>query len=378
MGPLSWQLADAGGPCLLKPVTRRDVLAGMGLSAGFVMALGLTGPAPAHADRTAAGHTNVRGGDATPSLFIAIEPDGTVKLTCHRSEMGQQVWTSIAQILAEELEADWERVKIVQAFGHPRYGDQNIDGSRSVRRNLTRLRYAGAGMRRMLERAAADRWGADVAECRATMHRVSHEPTGRSLGYGELAIAAAALEVPGEDQIRLKPRSEWRYIGKPVPSLTVSKIIHGQGTFGIDVNLPGMVHAVIARPPQVFGRAEKVDDKAALGVPGVIRTVQLESPDPPAVFKPLGGIAVIAEDTWAAIRGRDALKIDWDPGPNADYDSDSFRDELMKTARLPAQLRRNRGNVRAQLENAGRRIQADYYAPHLSQTPMEPPSATSR
>lgn len=379
-GPLSWRIENTGSDPSppLQRLTRRQLLAGIGAGTVFVFGLNLAGPRRARADRTAAGLENVRGGDATPGLFIAIEQDGTVKLTCHRSEMGQQVWTAIAQILADELEADWERLEIVQAIGHPRYGDQNTDGSRSVRRNLTRLRYAGAAMRQMLQAAAAAEWGVPAGECRAEMHTVVHEGSGRSLGYGELAAAAAEMNVPSEDEVRLKPRSEWRYIGKPVASLTVPKIVRGAGTFGIDVRLPDMVYAVIARPPQVLGRVKSMDDRAALEVPGVLRTVRLASPEPPVIFKPLGGIAVIAEDTWSAIRGREALEIEWDAGPNGDYDSDTFRSQLLETAQRSGRVRRRRGDLDAAMSSAAKRITADYYAPHLSQSPMEPPAATAR
>ncbi len=356
-------------------LSRREFLTG--LSAGaLVMGLSLRS-GHVLADATAGGLKDVNGGDATPSLFIAIEPDGTINLTCHRSEMGQQIWTAMGQVLAEELEADWERVQIVQAIGHPRYGDQNTDGSRSVRRNFHRLRIAGAAMRTMLERAAAARWGADPGQCRGEQG-VVRGPDGRSAGYGELSETAAKQPIPGESELSLKKRAEWRLIGKEIPSLTVPQIIRGEGSFGIDVQLPEMLVAVIARPPQVFGSVRSVDDKAALAVPGVLRTVRLPTLEPPAAFKPLGGVAVVAEDTWAAIRGRRALKIDWESGPNADYDSDSFAEAMLTTARQPGQVRRNRGDVDAALKDAATRIDAEYYAPHLSQSPMEPPAATAR
>ncbi|MEJ2603023.1 MAG: molybdopterin-dependent oxidoreductase [Gammaproteobacteria bacterium] len=378
VGPLSWR-RESSIPLTeipLSRVTRRDVLAGIAAGTGFAFALTLAGPA--RADRTAGGLKDVRGGDATPGLFISIEEDGTVKLTCHRSEMGQQTWTAMAQIMADELEADWDRISIVQAIGHPKYGDQNTDGSRSVRRNLTRLRYAGAGMRHMLREAAAKRWDVPGEECRATLHEVVHAPTGRRLGYGELAAAAAEMPVPGMDAVTLKERAEWRYIGKPVASLTVPDIVVGKGTFGIDVQMPDMVYAVIARPPVVFGRVKSVDDTETLKVSGVLRTVQLDTAEPPAQFKPLGGVAVIADNTWSALEGRAALKIEWEPGPNGDYDSDQFRDQLLETARKPGQVRRSRGDVQKALDSAAKRISADYYAPHLSQSPMEPPAATAR
>ena len=355
-------------------LSRRSFIAGAG---ALVIGLTLRGGA-ATADSTAGGLRTVAGGDATPSLWIAIEQDGTVRITCHRSDMGQQVWTSMAQLVADELEADWDRVTIVQAEGHPRYGDQNTDGSRSVRYNFTRLRYAGAAMRHMLETAAAQQWGVAAEQCRGVQHAVVHEASGRRIGYGEIASAAAALSVPSQDAVKLKDRSNWRLIGKAVPSLTVPKIIRGEGTFGIDVQLPEMLHAVIARPPQVFGSVKTVDDRATLQVPGVVRTVRLNSPQAPAAFKALGGVAVIARDTWSAIRGREALKVTWNPGPHADYESATFEQTLLQTANQPGAVRRNRGDVAAAFEQAAQRLSADYYVPHLAQSPIEPPAATAR
>jgi len=322
--------------------------------------------------------TDIAGGDATPALWIAIQEDGTVEITCHRSEMGQQVWTSMAQIVADELEADWDNVKIVQAEGHERYGDQNTDGSRSVRYNFHRLRVAGGAMRQMLTEAAALYWEIDASECSAAQGLVSNSQNSDTLSYGNLAELAAKLPVPKEDDINLKERSEWRFIGQEVPSLTIPKITRGEGTFGIDVDVPDMVYAVVARPPQVFGRTGPVDDTAALEVPGVLKTVRLRSPSQPALYQPLGGIAVVATDTWAAIQGRSALEVEWGNGPNAGYDSESFAETMKATSLRPGTIRRKRGDVRAGLADAATRVEADYYAPHLTQSPMEPPSATAR
>ncbi len=330
------------------------------------------------ADASAAGLTNVAGADATPSLFIAIEPNGDVKITCHRSEMGQHVWTSMAQIIADELDADWSRISIVQAEGHPRYGDQNTDGSRSVRYNLERLRTTGAAMRLMLERAAAQRFKVKARECRAELHAVVHSPTGRRLGYGELAAAASQLALPKLSEVKLKPRSQWRYIGRPTPSLTVPQIVRGQGTYGVDVRLPDMLYAVVARPPQLFGVPGAVDAAKTMAVPGVVQTVELPALTPPAVFKALGGIAVVAENTWAAIQGRKALSVEWKTGPNGDYTSAPFAEAMFDTVRKPGEVRRNRGDVDKAMAAAKRTVTAEYYVPHLSQSPMEPPSATAR
>lgn len=321
--------------------------------------------------------TGVKGGDASPALWIAIERDGTVKITCHRSEMGQQVWTSMAQIVADELEAEWDKVRIVQAEGHERYGDQNTDGSRSVRFNFHRLRVAGAAMRHMLVAAAALYWKLPADQCEAKGGLVTNGQNGEALSYGNLAELAGKLEIPAEADIKLKTPKQWRYISEEIPSLTVPRIVTGDSTYGIDVKRPGMVHAVVARPPQLFGRVGSVDDSKALAVPGVLRIVRLPDAKPPAMFQPLGGVAVVARDTWAAIEGRRALEIAWQAGPNADYDSERYAAQLRATARRGGKVRRSRGDVDTALASASRRVTAEYYAAHLNQSPMEPPSATA-
>ncbi|MEO0463613.1 MAG: molybdopterin cofactor-binding domain-containing protein [Pseudomonadota bacterium] len=321
--------------------------------------------------------TEVTGGDATPGLWIAIEEDGTVNVTCHRSEMGQQVWTSMAQIIADELEADWDKVQIVQADGHERYGDQNTDGSRSVRYNFHRLRVAGAAMRKMLVAAAAMYWDMPAEECSAQAGLVSNSKNSETLSYGNLAELAGRLEVPPEETIALKKPEEWRFINKEIPSLTVPRIVKGDSNYGIDVERPDMVYAVIARPPQLFGGVSSFDDSKALAVPGVLQTVRLSEPTPPALFKAMGGVAVVAKDTWAAIQGRRALEVAWRKGPNASYDSESYGEEMKATARRSGKVRRSRGDVNAAMGKAATRIEAEYYAPHLTQSPMEPPSATA-
>lgn len=321
--------------------------------------------------------TEVAGGDATPALWIAIEESGAIKFTCHRSEMGQQAWTSMAQIAVDELDGDWDDVEIIQAEGHPRYGDQNTDGSRSVRYNFHRLRVAGAAMRAMLVQTAANTWGVEASSLKTEPGAVIDPANGKRLTYGQLASAAAKMQVPAEADLTLKAREDWRYIGKPIPSMTVPKIVRGQGTFGIDVDRPNMVHAVIARPPQVFGKTGAVNDADALAVPGVLRTVQLPDANPPAMFQALGGVAVVASDTWAAIQGRNALDVEWLDGPSAAHDSAAFEQAMTATANQPGDVRRNRGDVTAALAAAETTIAADYYVPHFAHASMEPPAATA-
>ena len=317
--------------------------------------------------------------ESGPLLFIGIEPDNQVSLTVHRSEMGQQAWTAVTQILADELDVDLDKVIIKQAIGHPKYGNQNTDGSTTIRNGLDAMRQTGATMRAMLVEAAAREWAMDAAALTTDMGFVVNGS--KRLSYGELAEAASALPVPEPASVKLKDRKDWRYIGKPVPSKIVPHIVRGNSTYGIDVKRPNMVYAVVAHPPVLFTKPKSINNAAALAIPGVLKTFELPAASAPAGFNPLGGIAVIGTDTWAAIQGREALEVEWTDGDNADYDSSVFRETLLKTARSKGETRRNRGDVYAALKaaekNGGKTISAEYYAPHLAQAPMEPPAATA-
>ena len=314
----------------------------------------------------------------SPDLFIAIEPDGTVRLVCHRSEMGQHVLTSMAQLLAEELEVEWDRIEVVRADGDAKYGDQNTDGSRSVRRNFDRLRRAGAAMRVMLERAAAGRWKVSPSSVRAQAGTIVHDGSERVLDYGALAADAAKQPMPSGRALTLKPRKDWRFIAKPMPARSVPEVIRGRGQFAMDVQLPGMVVATIARPPTVLGTVASFDDTAALKVPGVLQTAKLPELPTPVLFHPLGGVAVIARDTWSAILGREALKVEWNPGPNAVYDSEAFAETLREQVRKKGDVKRDRGDADEALEKAAKTVRAEYYVPHLAHSSMEPPCAVAR
>src|SRR5262249_4415779 len=208
---------------------------------------------------------------------------------------------------------DWARVKVVQAPGDEKtYGNQDTDGSRSVRHFIQPMRQCGAAARQMLEAAAAKKWGVAIGEVEAHLHEVVHKASGRKLGYGELAADAAALEVPPEDKIKLKDSAAFRYIGKGTTRLSdVVDITTGKAIYGQDVVLPGMKFAVVARPPVVGGKVASLDSGAALKVPGVEKIVTLAPTPAPAKFAPLGGVAVVARSTWAALKGREALSVTW-------------------------------------------------------------------
>lgn len=366
-------------------ISRRGFLKDLALS-GFVLAAGF--PALTRADETAAPTTiDKYGADAMPHgwvdnplVFVAIADDGTVTIICHRSEMGQGVRTSLPMVVADELEANWLHVKVEQAPGDEvRFGNQDTDGSRSMRHFFMPMRRVGAAARQMLESAAAAQWQVPVQEVRAELHRVSHPATGRTLGYGELAQAAAKLPVPARETLRLKKSADFRYIGKGQVGIYDGRdIVRGFGQYGIDTRLKDMLYAVVARPPVFGGKVVSYDAKDALKVPGVIKVIELPSSPPPAEFNPLGGIAVIASNTWAAIQGRKALKIEWNKGPHGNYDSVVYKTELEAAARKPGKVVRNEGDVEAALKTAVKRVEAEYYAPHLAQAPMEPPAATAR
>ncbi len=361
-------------------LSRRSFL--MGLGAGsLVLAVGLPIPArAAEEQKKYAGEGMPHGLRDDPAIFVAIAADGTVTIVCHRSEMGQGVRTSLPMVVADELEAEWSRVKVAQAPGNePVYGNQDTDGSRSMRHHFMSMRRIGAAARRMLEEAAAAQWNVPVAEVEAVNHAVIHRASDRRLGYGELAGAAAALPVPARETVKLKDPAKFRYIGRGEVGLIDNlDITTGKARFGIDTRLDGMVYAVVARPPVYGGKLKSCDDSGALKVPGVLKVVTLEAAPIPSEFNPLGGVAVIASNTWAAIRGRDALKITWEDGPNASYSSDTYRATLEAAARRPGKVVRNVGDVDAAMATAAKRVEAEYYIPHQAHVSMEPPAAVAR
>ena len=312
-----------------------------------------------------------------PSVYLGLEPSGTVIIVAHRSEMGTGIRTALPTVAADELDADWQRVKVEQAIGDPKYGDQNTDGSKSIRDFYDPLRQAGATARLMLERAAAAKWGVPVAECQARHHQIVHAASGRSLGYGELATLAAQQPVPKPEELRFKSPSEFRYIGKGVPIVDLDAICTGKATYGIDAQMPGMVYAAIARSPVIGGKLKSYNDQDTRQVRGVQQTVVIPPAKPPYAFQALGGVAVIADSTWAAMQGRQQLKVEWDPGENASYDSEAYKKSLFETAEKPQKAVRNVGNVDAAFARASKVHEAEYYVPLLAHAPMEPPAAVA-
>jgi isoquinoline 1-oxidoreductase beta subunit len=313
-----------------------------------------------------------------PSVFIGFEADGQVVITCHRSEMGQQIRTSIAQIVAEELKADWQRVTVQQGTGDKKYGDQNTDGSRSVRRNFTRLREAGALAALLMKQAAAKVWMVKVEDCQSYHHKVIHTPSGKQIDYAQLVPIAAGLDMPSRETVTLTPRPDWQLIGQPKPSVDLPAVLAGTAIYGQDVQLENMVYAVIQRPPVLFGGVKALNSEKTKAMAGVIDVITMPEASAPAAFNPLGGVAVIANNTWTAMQGCDALEIEWQESEHDHYDSSTYRQQLEQTAKAQGEIIRHTGDIKQGFDAAHRKMSATYYAPHLAQAPMEPPAATAR
>ncbi len=347
-------------------LSRRNFIAGISAGSMVLMARMTTAQdvEVAVADRTDANAFN-------PDLFIEISPDGTVSILAHRSEMGTGIRTSLPRVVADELEADWDRCVINQAIGDKALGSQNTDGSNSIVHFFDRMRIAGATARTMLERAAAQKWNVSADQCQGQMHKVVHTNSDKSIGYGELVSIAKTLDVPKESELKLKPSSKWRYIGQDAPITDLDKIVTGKAIYGIDARMENQLFAVVARPPVVGGKVKSFDAAETKQVPGVVDVIEIPGFSFAPVFQPLGGIAVCATSTWAAIQGREALKIEWDDGANASYNSDEYTKELKETVNQPCKERRNFGDALGVLEKADKKITADYSMPHLSHAPME-------
>ena len=363
---------------IIQNVSRREALKGMFAAGSLVLAAQFFPKAAMAAYKT--GAEGMPGGVVwDPHVFVSIDPSGNVTIVTHRSEMGTGSRTSLPMVVADEMEADWSRVKISQAQGdEKKYGNQDTDGSRSARHFIQPMRNCGAAARQMLEAAAAKKWGVDPAQCEAKNHEVVLKDGSKKLGFGELAADAAAMPMPSAESLKLKDPSQFRYIGKgQIPIIDLHDITTGKAVYGQDVVMKDLTFAVVARPPVLLGKAKSWDEKAAMAVPGVLKIVAIDSTPPPFKFAPLGGVAVVAKNTWAAMKGRDALNVQWDDGANKDYDSVAFRKELEDKSRAPGKVERDDGNVDEAFSKAAKVIKHDYYVPHFHHATMEPPAATA-
>jgi isoquinoline 1-oxidoreductase beta subunit len=300
-----------------------------------------------------------------PDAFVRIGTDDSVTILINKAEMGQGVYTSLAMLVAEELECDWSKVRaeaapVAPVYGHTIFGLQMTGGSSSVWSSWEQLRSVGAMLRTMLIEAGAKRWGVPPAECRAENGFVIHEKTKSRLSYGALAKAAEALPPPAT--VTLKQDKDLRILGRPRKRLDTPAKVTGKAIFGIDAHVPGMLVAVIARPPVFGGTLVRFDDAKAKQVAGVRHIVQVPS-----------GVAVVATGFWAAKRGRDALEVVWDDGANGRISSATIREQYEGLSRSPGTVARREGEDTAQaIQSAEKHLEANYEVPYLAHAPMEP------
>jgi isoquinoline 1-oxidoreductase beta subunit len=321
-----------------------------GLLIGFRLPVGASEPA--------------EGGDFRPNAFLRIAPSGRVTVIVGRSEMGQGVFTALPMIAAEELDADWEQVGVEAApaspeYNHTVFGMQITGGSTSVWSEYEQLRKAGASARAMLVSAAAASWKVDPASCRTENGFVIHDATNRRLTYGELSQAAAKLSPPAE--VALKDPKNFRIIGKPTKRLDTPPKTNGTAVYGIDVKLPGLLTAVIARSPVFGGKVRRFNADRARAIPGV-----------KGVYPVDAGVAVVADGFWPARQGRDALEIEWDESPLADFSTSQLAQDYAELSRKPGAVARKDGDAPAALARAAKNIEAEYALPYLAHAAMEP------
>ncbi len=342
----------------LKKVNRRGFLKA-GLSGAAGLTIGFAIP-----ERLAA--QTAGGRSAALNGYVHIGSDDTITFVLVKSEMGQGPHTSLSQLLADELDCDWKKIRTEVAPVNPKlYGPlQGTFGSMSIRTGWEPMRKAGASAREMLIQAAAQKWGVDKSQCRTDNGAVVNTATNARLTYGSLAESAAKLPVPAN--VQLKDPKQFRYIGKSVKRLDTPLKVNGSAIFGIDAKVPGMLYAVVARCPVFGGKVASFDATKAKAVPGVKDVVKISS-----------GVAVVADNTWNAMEGRRALQIQWDEGQTAKWSSANIRQMFADLADKPGAVARKAGDADTALKGAAKKIEAVYEAPYLSHAPMEPMNCTA-
>ncbi|GAA0879562.1 molybdopterin-dependent oxidoreductase [Algoriphagus jejuensis] len=312
-----------------------------------------------------------------PNVFVSIGSDNIVTIVAHRSEMGTGIRTSLPMIVADELGADWSLVKIVQAEGdEDKYGNQNTDGSFSIRMFYEPMKKAGAAARQMLVKAAAAEWKVDPSECDTEASHVILKGGSKKIPFGDLVSQIQTMELPKDEELVMKDFSAYKLVGKDVPIYDLKDIATGKAVFGADVNLPNMLIAVVRRSPVVGAKVISFNDEKALAIPGVKKVVKIEGGgDPPPLDQPLEGIAVLAENTWAAIKGSEALEVEWDLGVNQSYNSAAQLQEMVKSTAKSGTVKRERGDFSQAKASAGKTFEKTYLAPFYAHATVEPPAA---
>src|SRR3989454_1229161 len=347
-------LRESRKPSFAGEMPRRDFLKlSVAASGGLLIGFYLPGMQP-----------EAQGATFAPNAFVRIGTDDSVTVTVNHSEMGQGVFTALPMILADELDADWAKVRFEPApvdpvYNHPVFKMQMTGGSTSTWSSFDQFRQAGAAARAMLITAAAQKWNVDAASCRTENGMVIHSASNRRLSYGQLADSAAKIAPP--QQVALKDPKDFKLIGKPLKRLDTPEKTNGKGIFGIDVKVPGMLTAVVARSPVFGGKVKSFNADKSKAMPGVRKVVEVPS-----------GVAVVADGFWAAKRGRDALQIDWDEGPMADFNTKSQREQYAELAKQPGLSARKEGDASGAIGSAAKKIEAVYEVPYLSHAMMEP------
>lgn len=307
-----------------------------------------------------------------PNLFVQLNSDGSLILIASRSEMGNGVRTSLTSVIADEMDADWTRVTVKQAVGDVKYGDQNTDGSKSILYLYETMRKMGATVRAMLITAAAKKWQVPEEECTAENHFIIHT-SGKKIEFGALVESAKTLKVP--ETVVYKNPNDFKYIGKHLKSIDINEYVNGSAVFGLDKRLPNMKFVAIARCPVTFGTVKSFDKTAAMKIRGVEAVIEIPRVEKP--FGPLGGVAVIATNTWAAFKGKAALEIEWNYGKNESYDSERYMNQITENVHKPGKVAKDIGNVTKGFNEAHTTIESTFQLPHLVHTPMEVPNAVA-
>ncbi len=353
----------------IQKITRRGFIRSVGLaSGGLIIACNV----PSSTEKSPMKRA-FNGKTFEPNLFIQLKDNGDLILIASRSEMGQGIRTALTSVIADEMDADWNLVSVEQAIGHPKYGNQNTDGSRSVRTLYETMRKMGATARAMLITAAANKWNVDQSTLITENHYVIDTTNNKKLFYGDLLHEAAEIAIP-ENPI-LKDRKDFKYIGKGLKSIDGAGFASGKPKYGMDIKIPEMKYVAITRCPVTFGTVKSFDKTKTMAINGVVDVIEI-----PRIAKPfgvLGGVVVIANNTWAAFKGKEALEIVWDNGNNKGYNSDAYAKMITDNVHKKGKEIRNDGNVHKAFKNAAHIVESTYNLPHLVHAPMEVPNATA-
>jgi isoquinoline 1-oxidoreductase beta subunit len=348
-------------------ISRRNFLKSSGLvTGGLVIGVAIPSLAPHHA--FASSTSDDENSVFNPNAFIHINEQGDTLIYCGRSEMGQGISTALPSAVADELEADWSRVTVKQADADAKFGSQATGGSASIRIMYIPMREAGAAAKEMLILAAAKVWKVSADDCMAQNHFVINKINQQKLGYGELATLAA--NIPAPEKPTLKNKDNFKYIGKALARHNQTDIVEGKLIYGVDTKMPGLKYAAMTHCPVLGGSIKSVDKANALTMKGVIDVIEIPRFNAP--FGSIGGVAVVADNTWTAQQALKKITIEWDLGKNQSYNTKTYKQQLVKNVEQDAKLIDERGDIEKAFSEADRIVKATYTGGHISHSPMEP------